>query len=176
MPVPLHSESRRRVIVDAARACFLQFGYAKTSLDDIAKRANISRPLIYRQFRNKDEIFGVVYDEAFDSKYPAVDGVMAGSWSKRDKLLRIYELVCVDTWALVAGTPMSTEYWEACLRVVPEIVAKHEKKLFGYTKKLLGDGQVAEVFRLAVEGLLTDLPTVSVFRRRLVTLVDQFMR
>jgi hypothetical protein len=35
--------ARRRLILDAARDCFLKFGYAKTSFEDIAKQAVISR-------------------------------------------------------------------------------------------------------------------------------------
>ena len=31
--------------------CFLQFGYAKTSMDDVASNANLSRPLIYLRFK-----------------------------------------------------------------------------------------------------------------------------
>ncbi|HEX4417246.1 MAG TPA: helix-turn-helix domain-containing protein [Kofleriaceae bacterium] len=170
----MRDETRRQAIVDAARACFLQFGYAKTSLDDIAKRANISRPLIYRKFRNKEAVFGAVYDATFDARYPAADRVMAGPGSARDKLLRVYEAVCVDAWALLAGTPMVDEFYEACMQVVPEIVAKHERKRLGYTKQLLGSTAVAEVFMLAVEGLMLDTPTVAVFHRRLVVLVDRF--
>ena len=44
--------ARRRVILDAARDCILKFGYAKSSLEDIAKQAAISRPLIYRKFKS----------------------------------------------------------------------------------------------------------------------------
>jgi hypothetical protein len=36
------AEARRVSILPAARWCFLNFGFAKTSLDDIAKRANIT--------------------------------------------------------------------------------------------------------------------------------------
>ena len=52
--------ARRRVILDAARECILKFGYAKSSLEDIAKQAAVSRPLIYRKFESKEEIFGAV--------------------------------------------------------------------------------------------------------------------
>jgi hypothetical protein len=52
--------ARRRVILDAARDCILKFGYAKSSLEDIAKQAAVSRPLIYRKFKSKEEIFGAV--------------------------------------------------------------------------------------------------------------------
>ena len=45
--------ARRRVILDAARDCILKFGYAKCSLEDIAKQA-ATRPLIYRKFKTAD--------------------------------------------------------------------------------------------------------------------------
>jgi AcrR family transcriptional regulator len=44
--------ARRLSILQAARWCFLNFGFAKTSLDDIAKRAGISRTLLYRMRRS----------------------------------------------------------------------------------------------------------------------------
>lgn len=33
---------------------------AKSSLEDIAKQAAVSRPLIYQKFKSKEEIFGAV--------------------------------------------------------------------------------------------------------------------
>ncbi|MDC6257101.1 helix-turn-helix domain containing protein [Ralstonia solanacearum] len=47
--------ARREGILQAARWCFLNFGFSKTSLDDIAKRANISRTLLYKSFRDKED-------------------------------------------------------------------------------------------------------------------------
>jgi AcrR family transcriptional regulator len=169
-----HDATRRRVLIDAARACFLQFGYAKTSLDDIARRANLSRPLIYRKFKNKEELFGAVYDDTFDAQYPVAEAVLAGRGSKRDKLLRLYELVVIDTWAIMMTSPMASEFYEACVRVVPEIHAKHERRLFELTRQLLGAKDAAEVFMLAVEGQMTDLPSVAVLRKRVQLLVTRF--
>ena len=169
-----HDATRRRVLLDAARACFLQFGYTKTSLDDIAKRANLSRPLIYRKFKNKEALFGAVYDDTFDAQYPQAEQVLAGRGAKRDKLFRLYELIVVDTWAVLMSSPMPSEFYEACMRVLPEIHAKHERRLFELTRELLGAKDVTEVFILAVEGQMTDLPSVAVLRKRIQLLVDRF--
>ncbi|HEX2691330.1 MAG TPA: helix-turn-helix domain-containing protein [Kofleriaceae bacterium] len=167
--------SRRRVLLDAARACFLQFGYAKTSLDDIARRANLSRPLIYRKYKNKEELFGAVYDDTFDARYPEAEKVLAGRGSRRDKLLRIYEIIVVETWAIMMASPMPSEFYEACMRVLPEIHAKHERRLFDLTKEVLGTKEVAEVFMLAAEGLMTDLPSAPVLRKRIQLLTERFV-
>jgi TetR/AcrR family transcriptional regulator, transcriptional repressor of aconitase len=170
-----HDATRRRVLIDAARACFLQFGYAKTSLDDIARRANLSRPLIYRKFKNKEALFAAVYDDTFDARYPQAEQVLAGRGGKRDKLLRLCELVVVETWAIMMTSPMAAEFYEACMRVLPEIHAKHERRLFELTKELLGTKELTEVFMLAVDGQMTDLPSAAVLRKRLHLLVERFV-
>ncbi len=64
-------DERRQAILDGAHACFLQYGFAKTSLDDIAQRAGISRPLIYRKFKNKEDILAALYDVKLDGALSA---------------------------------------------------------------------------------------------------------
>ncbi|MES2743855.1 MAG: TetR/AcrR family transcriptional regulator [Bdellovibrionota bacterium] len=44
-------------ILDAAFKVFARFGLKKTSIDDIAKAAEMSRQGVYLHFKNKDEIF-----------------------------------------------------------------------------------------------------------------------
>jgi TetR/AcrR family transcriptional regulator, transcriptional repressor of aconitase len=165
---------RRRAILDAALACFSRFGYAKTSLDDIARRANLSRPLLYRKYRNKEAIFSAVYDDVFEARYPIAERILAGRGSRRDKLLRIYEVLCVETWALVMDAPMAQEFHDACMQVIPEIHAKHERKLLELTRGVLGSRDAAFVLMLAVDGLFVDLPSVAVLRKRLRVLIDRF--
>ncbi|MFP5579790.1 MAG: TetR/AcrR family transcriptional regulator [Acidimicrobiia bacterium] len=58
-------EARDRLI-DAAEACFSRFGVSKTTLEDIASEAGVSRATVYRYFDGgRDEIIlGVVLREA----------------------------------------------------------------------------------------------------------------
>ncbi len=166
---------RRREILEAARACFLQFGYAKTSLDDIAKRAGISRPLIYRKFKNKEDVFSAVYEDLMEGLYPGVEAVLAGRGSPREKLLGVYEHLLLQPWEAVMSGPMASEFFEACARIVPEVEAKHARLRLKYTQAVLGAKELSEVFILAVEGLGADLPSVRVLRRRLQILVERFV-
>ncbi|WP_219217522.1 TetR/AcrR family transcriptional regulator [Variovorax boronicumulans] len=48
---------RRTVILDAAIGVFLRYGYRKTSMDDLARAAGISRQGLYLHFPSKDELF-----------------------------------------------------------------------------------------------------------------------
>ena len=174
MMVTQRALDRRRVILDAARSCFLQFGFAKTSLDDIAKRANLSRPLLYRTFKNKEDIYGAVYDDLYVSRYPHASRALAGRSSKRDKLQRVCEIVIVEPWQEVMNGPMAREFYDACSRVAPEVLAKHQKKLAELVRELLGSRDLTEVFLCAIEGLMMDVPPPAVLRKRVGVLVGKF--
>jgi AcrR family transcriptional regulator len=114
--------TRRRAILDAARDCILKFGYAKCSLEDIAKRAAVSRPLIYRKFKSKEEIFGAVLEGIFEAQYRAAEHALAKPGSRREKLMSLYEALLLDPWKeLIVDAPMGTEFYEACRRVTPDI-------------------------------------------------------
>ncbi|HEX5121111.1 MAG TPA: TetR/AcrR family transcriptional regulator [Pseudonocardiaceae bacterium] len=63
---PLHRlrrDKRRKQIVQAAKRAFAQTGYARTSLDDVANAAGISRALIYRHFDSKTQLYVAVLDD-----------------------------------------------------------------------------------------------------------------
>ncbi|MGX9672870.1 TetR/AcrR family transcriptional regulator [Mycobacterium sp. HM-7] len=47
-------------LFDAARAEFIRYGFRRTSMDDIARRAGVSSRTIYRRLGDKDEIVRAV--------------------------------------------------------------------------------------------------------------------
>jgi AcrR family transcriptional regulator len=53
----LTAEERRESILDAALTEFAEGGYAGTSTEDIAKRAGISQPYLFRLFGTKKELY-----------------------------------------------------------------------------------------------------------------------
>jgi AcrR family transcriptional regulator len=166
--------ARRQEIIDAARACFLQYGYGKTSLEDIARRANLSRPLLYRKFKNKEEIFTAVYETLIEQGYPAADRVIEGTGSRRDKLVAVYEALLVPVWQEMSATPTAAELFEACGELFPEVEAHHRKIWLKYLQAILGQKDLAEVFLYAVDGFMNDMPTVEKLRRRIRILADHF--
>lgn len=51
-----HLEQRRQQILDAAIACFVQKGFHRTTMTDIAAQAGVSDTLAYRYFSGKEEL------------------------------------------------------------------------------------------------------------------------
>lgn len=56
------SSSTTEAILDAAVVEFEQHGFRRVALDDVARRARVSRTTIYRRFRNKDELVAAVIE------------------------------------------------------------------------------------------------------------------
>ncbi|MEU0876869.1 TetR/AcrR family transcriptional regulator [Nocardia brasiliensis] len=53
--LPAADDEQNRLL-DAARAEFIEHGFRRTSVGDIAQRAKVSRPTVYRRLGDKDDI------------------------------------------------------------------------------------------------------------------------
>lgn len=56
------SDATTEAILDAAVVEFEQHGFRRVALDDVARRAKVSRTTIYRRFSNKDELIAAVIE------------------------------------------------------------------------------------------------------------------
>lgn len=62
---PNDTTSARTRLIDAAEACFQRYGVVKTTVEDVAATAKVSRATVYRYFADRDElILGVLLREA----------------------------------------------------------------------------------------------------------------
>ena len=53
---------RRHQLIDIARSLFAERGYEGTSIEEIALRANVSKPVVYEHFGGKEGLYAVVVD------------------------------------------------------------------------------------------------------------------
>lgn len=168
------SAARRARVLVAARWCFLNFGFAKTSFEDIAKRARLSRTLLYRIFENKEGIYRAVFVDWLVSRHPAAKKVSKGPGSPYERLLSVCRLMVFEPWAEMVGAPMGSEFLEACERIDPESEALHRKVARNCVATVLGDEASAEVFLLALDGLLADEPAIELMELRTKLLAARF--
>ncbi|HEY0975145.1 MAG TPA: TetR/AcrR family transcriptional regulator [Solimonas sp.] len=59
-PPTRRGELRREALLEAARAVFLERGYAAASIDDVIKRTGGSKATVYQYFGNKEGLFGAM--------------------------------------------------------------------------------------------------------------------
>jgi AcrR family transcriptional regulator len=59
-------EAKRQRILDAAMRLVLSYGYHRTTMDDVARAAEMSRPALYLLFRNKADIYRAIASRMFE--------------------------------------------------------------------------------------------------------------
>ncbi|WP_338774252.1 TetR/AcrR family transcriptional regulator [Nocardia vulneris] len=53
---------RRQQLIEIGRALFAERGYDATSIEEIAQRAQVSKPVVYEHFGGKEGLYAVVVD------------------------------------------------------------------------------------------------------------------
>jgi AcrR family transcriptional regulator len=149
-------ERTRSLILDASRQLFLQRGFAGTPINAITEACGISRAGFYTYFKDKEEVFAVLGENA----YRDVMAVLA----RLEALPRPFELAQLRDWvggyfefmdrhgAFVVGAWHSSPDEEAFQRARNRTVNRSAFKL-GHT--IAGPGEHSpEVVGVAVLGLL----------------------
>src|SRR3954470_21788575 len=57
------AQQTRQALLLAARALFGEHGYASTSIDEVVKRAGVTKGALYHHFRDKDDLFRAVVED-----------------------------------------------------------------------------------------------------------------
>ena len=55
-------QERRAQLLDVGRSVFAEVGYEAASIEEIAKRAQITKPVVYEHFGGKEGLYAVVVD------------------------------------------------------------------------------------------------------------------
>ncbi|QUF07602.1 TetR/AcrR family transcriptional regulator [Actinosynnema pretiosum subsp. pretiosum] len=71
-------KERREQLLDVARALFAEKGYEVASVEEIAHRAGVSKPVVYEHFGGKEGIYAVVVDREMQSLMDHVVNALSG--------------------------------------------------------------------------------------------------
>jgi AcrR family transcriptional regulator len=62
----LPASERRAQLIDVGRTVFAKRGYEATSMEEIADKAKVSKPIVYEHFGGKEGLYAVVVDREMD--------------------------------------------------------------------------------------------------------------
>jgi AcrR family transcriptional regulator len=82
----MKTTNKKLQIISAAKQCFAQYGYDKTTLDDIGKRLGLNKSSLYYYFKNKEEIFTAVVLEEADTIVDGLQAEMENKTSPEEKI------------------------------------------------------------------------------------------
>lgn len=75
--VRMTGKERRQQLLDVARELFAEKGFDGTSIEEIAHRATVSKPVVYEHFGGKEGIYAVVVDREMQALLDAMTGALA---------------------------------------------------------------------------------------------------
>jgi len=106
-PAVVDGTDRRGAVLSSALATFARFGYRKTSMDEVARAARISRPGLYFLFESKEVLFRAAVVRALDEDLAEVERTLGESSVRLgDRLLEAF-----DRWAGRYIGPLSGDIW-----------------------------------------------------------------
>lgn len=89
--------ARRARILEGARQVFLAYGFQRTTMDDIARAAEISRPALYLMFRNKTDIYRALAAGHTEEMIHSANAALSGEGSLFERLEKSFD--CILTMA-----------------------------------------------------------------------------
>jgi AcrR family transcriptional regulator len=69
---------RARILVGATKV-FLAYGFDRTTMDDIARASEVSRPALYLQFKNKTDIYRAIAQAMLETAVSHAQSVLEGN-------------------------------------------------------------------------------------------------
>ena len=181
---PLSDEQRRQRLLEAALATFTRFGFRKTSMEEVARAAGLSRQGLYLHFATKEALFRAAV------RYALEQGLQAAGARLRDAATSLETRLggAFDEWVGryvgLIGADVD-DLKEAGDQLVGTLIAQHEQRFVdAVARAIRGSGlpaayrpaglsarQLADTLCATARGLKHGCPTRAAFGERFAVAV-----
>src|SRR5882762_6933784 len=114
------TSTRRDQVVQAAIGVFLRYGYARTTMADIAQAAGLSRPTLYLTFPDKEGVFRAVIETMVAAKLATIRAGLTAQSSLEAKLRFACEAWGAEGFELVLTNPDAKDMFDVRFAPVRE--------------------------------------------------------
>ncbi len=190
-PLP---KDKHEIILAAAKQLFGQYGYRRTSIDDIAQKARIAKGTVYLYFKSKEDIFRALCQQLLDTVLTATEEACRTSLPIEQRLRRIVAAKFDYLFALVYDSAHVRELIDAKNQLSADIFSQADRRYLRLLSDVIASAvdqgelnldrvgmepdAVAELLVRSAAGnelYGSTLPTPTVMRKRLDALVRVFV-
>ena len=181
------AEARHTVILDAALQVFGQYGYRRTSMDDIAREAGIGKGTIYLSFASKEEVFQALSQRLAQRMLADAEAASRRPGTTADKLAAMHA-AWFGTYAdTIRRSPHAAELLDAKHHLSADLVADSASRYKRLVRDVLAEAvaageldlepagltaaTAAELLIASARGLQSSAPSPAGYRRYLNALV-----
>jgi len=193
MPIlaPFRGEGTDLVVLQAAMTRFAAYGFKKTSMEDIAAEAKVSRPTLYSYFKNKKAILRAVSEGIHKSVLANIELALHADDALDNRLFNAFwawsepfvgilfdsrhgaELIGANS---VMASDLSMHARDEFHRALVKTLTKAKKAgEIDLTGLELSVTEAADFLVLSLNGLSSGETDVDTYQRRLKTLVNVFL-
>lgn len=127
----LVADQKRARILDGALRLALAYGYARTTMDDIARAAEMSRPALYLLFRNKTEIYREIARTVMRRSIDAAASAIASDGSFTARLGAAVDAAVFSSLCQFAESPHGGELLDMKTSLAGDLVENWCRELSG---------------------------------------------
>jgi len=186
------ASTTRERILGAAFTLFGRYGFKRTSMEDIASEAGLSRTALYLQFRNKEDIFRELAAGLHEDGLSRAQTALDGDQPLAERLRGAVEAKTLRMIEIVYASPHGSELMDEKNRLCGDLATDSERRFQEMlTRDLiraaesreidlgaagLSASEAADLLARALYGLKGPEVTIDLYRKRVASLVRVFIR
>ena len=156
----LSGTARRAQLIDVARIIFAKRGYQAASLEEIAARAKVSRPVLYEHFGGKEGLYAVVIDREMEYLVRRIaEAISTGTPRERMEGAALAFLVYVrdqpDGFAILTHDAPVTTAGGTMSSLLNDVAERVGHVFVGAFKDAGFDPKAAPIYAHALVGMVT---------------------
>ncbi|MGH1354235.1 MAG: TetR/AcrR family transcriptional regulator [Thalassovita sp.] len=146
-----NADAKQQAILASAFEAFRLYGFKRTSMEDIAKGAGMSRAALYLRYRNKEDIFQSLAQGYYDMAVDAVSQVLTHELPLHDVLNQAFQAQAGPIYEALVSSPHGQELLDTKQTNTMDVVSDGDARLVALYADWLRDG--AACGRISLEGL-----------------------
>ncbi|QXT63437.1 TetR/AcrR family transcriptional regulator [Tessaracoccus palaemonis] len=161
----MSAAERREQLIAIARELFAERGFEGTSVEEIAARAGVSKPVVYEHFGGKDGAYAVVVDRETQVLHTSIRAALSTPGARSRELLErgtmaLLEYIesCPDGFRILSRDPSSTgtsgEAGASFASILSDIAGQSEVLLAKEFARNGQDPKFAGLYAQALVGLV----------------------
>ena len=138
-------DAKSATVMQAGYDAFLQFGLKRTTMQDIADRAGMSRAALYLHYKNKDDIFCAMMEAYFEAAAAAAEEALDSHSDPARALTAAFEAQMGDAGSALMQSPHAEELLSYKHSVGAAVMEAGREKLVAVYARWLERGVVEGV-------------------------------
>jgi AcrR family transcriptional regulator len=126
------TDPKRARILDGALKMFLAYGFSRTTMDDIARAAEVSRPALYLLFRNKTDIYRALASILLEGSCAKAKAALATGKPLGERMWLAIDTAIISVMAEISESPHGAEILDMKGSLAGDVVEAWRSTLVGH--------------------------------------------